>query len=412
MHAAAAAWRRAVVATAAFPRPRPQRFPLPFPFPSAATARTWLGFLAGLTAGAVTVTVGAGSAVLCRPFDTPPYLIPYYLRDTRARFQHYASVKKRKGGPSYMNAEDFVLALLASPDSTLADPTIAEDLRELFNTIDANGDGFISFPEFRFLISLLTSRPADIALLFRVVDEDGDGAITLGQFSDVLRGLTKDEAAARSLLKRTRNGIVLTLFGTEKAPKRCTFDELAAIVEAVRVEVWRAEFRLYDSDRTDFIAAEQFSELLANQVLGAHLPYYIVENIRKLARNSSSNSGSTRGRAGDVSLDDWISFHQMMQKGDVLAEAVELYCASGQAMTRDAFNRTLRATHIDLPTVTVDIVFAVFDKDGDGTIAIDEFMYIMEKKISLNYQTTPRERKSLPTRLRECSGAALQELMG
>jgi hypothetical protein len=65
-----------------------------------------VGAFAGITFSAVTVA--------CKPKDTPDYLLPYYLRDCRSRFIHYASVKGDKGR-RYMTPEDFLLALLASP---------------------------------------------------------------------------------------------------------------------------------------------------------------------------------------------------------------------------------------------------------------------------------------------------------
>ncbi|KAK7194460.1 mitochondrial calcium uptake 1 [Novymonas esmeraldas] len=357
--------------------------------------------LAGLCAGVGLCTVAGAAVVLCRPYDTPPYLIPYYLRDVRSRFLHYASVRKGKGGPLYMTAEDFVLALLAAPEKVLRNPAIVADLRRLFESMDANGDGVISFPEFRFLMSLLTSDPREVAALFRIVDTDRSGTLTLEEFANVLRGVTKEEAVVRSLLKPStrRNGIVRALFGDEAAPRRCTFAELEEMIHGVRVEVWKAEFRQYDAEQHDRITAEEFAALLARQVLGSHLPFHLVGNIRRL-----------HGSGDVVTLDMWLGLNEVMLNTDELAMNVEMFASSGMPVTKADFRRLMTIAGVPaLPPSTIDIVFAVFDKDGDGTMEMEEFLSIMHKKVRYHYSVPPHERKSLPRRLVECSTAALAD---
>lgn len=344
---------------------------------------------------------GAG-VVFCRPYDTPPYLIPYYLRDVRSRFQHYASVRKRRGGPMYMTVEDFVLALLASPEKELPDPAIVADLQVLFEAMDANGDGYISFPEFRFLMSLLTSDAQEMATLFRIVAGDATGGLTLEEFANVLRGVTKDEAVVRSLLKPStrRNGVVKALFGDAATPRTCTFAELNAVIHGSRTEVWKAEFRQYDVEKHNIITAEEFAELIAQQVLGSHLPYYLVNNIRKM-----------RGAGDVVTLDMWLGLNEVMLHAGELSTNVEMLSSSGMAITKADFRRLMRMAEMPpLPKETVDLVFAVFDKNNDGTMEIDEFLFIMRKKVSYHYSVPPRGRKTLPRRFLECAGAAFTDV--
>ena len=59
-----------------------------------------------------------------------------------------------------MNKEDFVRALLVAKE--LADPKAAEELAPLFSVIDANGDGRLSYGEFSFLITLLSTNQKDV----------------------------------------------------------------------------------------------------------------------------------------------------------------------------------------------------------------------------------------------------------
>ncbi|KAG5486152.1 hypothetical protein LSCM1_07267 [Leishmania martiniquensis] len=142
----------------------------------------------------------------------------------------------------YMTAEDFVLALLASPEKMLPSPAIVQDVKRLFESMDANGDSYISFPEIRFLMSLLTSDEREVEVLFRIMGTDKSGTLSLEDFANALRGATKDEAVVHSLLKPStrRNGIVRGLLGDEAAPCKCSLGELKAMIHSVRTEVWKA----------------------------------------------------------------------------------------------------------------------------------------------------------------------------
>ncbi|CCW64521.1 unnamed protein product [Phytomonas sp. EM1] len=362
--------------------------------PQQTRRRHLISFLLGWTMGLLLVLTITGNAIVwCRSYETPIYLIPYYLRDVNTRFHHYASVRKRKDGPLYMNAEDFVLALLGAPEKKLKKFSTASGLHNLFTGIDSDCDGCIGFPEFRFIFSLLTSRPQDIRQLFRIVDKEGQGSLSLDQFADVLRSLTKDEAVVRSLFSpiSRRGGLVRKLFGDNVQPRRCSFQEINNIVHAIRVEVWKAEFQQFDIDQKGFITAEEFSTLLARHVLGSHLPLYLVESIRK-----------RKGATANVSLDAWLGVHEVLQAAEKLGTDLELHCASGLPVTRAAFSRILRIADAPLTDDVLSIVFSLFDKNNDGAIEMDEFLYIMKQKIGYHYRTPPRHVKGLGELFVQC----------
>lgn len=143
----------------------------------------------------------------CKPYTAAPprYLIPYYLRDVRTHFRHYASV--RKGKQLYMTVEDLVAALLAIPPSTASTgassprPVVTPPLRALFDLTDANQDGLVSFSEFRVLSALMQLQTRELSMLFRLADKDKVGALTVPQLALLLYTSTGDEALYHSLVK-------------------------------------------------------------------------------------------------------------------------------------------------------------------------------------------------------------------
>ncbi|RNF08692.1 Ca2+ binding protein, contains EF-hand motif (ISS) [Trypanosoma rangeli] len=365
-----------------------------------AAGQRWCGHSATrsifiFSAAWVAVTSVAASVALCRPLDTPDYLVPYYLRDITTRFRHYASYRKREGGAKYMTVEDFVRALLASSDNEPPDPAVVAGMTKLFTDLDADGNAYLSLSEFSFLMVLLTARPEDIKVLFSVLDEDRVGSLSLDEFAGVLRGLGCSRKQAHLLTRGQKNSIVRLLFG-EDGCRRCTLKEVAETLDAVNVEVWTAEFRQFDTDHNDCITAEQFGKLIANHMIGSHPPFHIVGNIRKL-----------RGSGETITLELWIGFHRIMQHADEIAEVVELFTSSGLPLRKKDFNRAVKAAGLPpFVDVELDLVMALFDRNNDGVVEFDEFISVMKQKLGYHYghRGVPREKKNLPTRFVECVG--------
>ncbi|KAF5225904.1 hypothetical protein ECC02_000833 [Trypanosoma cruzi] len=351
-----------------------------------------------LSAGWFAATTLGASVAFCRTLDTPEYLIPYYLRDVTTRFKHYASYRKHGSRSKYMTVEDFVRALLASKDNDPLDPSVVESMTRLFTELDADGKTYLSLTEFSFLMLLLTAKREDLRVLFFVLDKDRVGSLSLDEFAGVLRGLGRDMNEAQLLTRGQKNGIVRRLFGDD-GQSRCSFSQIAETVDALNEEVWTAEFRQIDTDHNDRITAEQFGKLIANHMVGRHLPFHIVDNIRKL-----------RGSGETITLEMWIGFHRVMQYADALSEAVELFTSSGLPLRRKDFNRAIRAAGLPpFADAELDLIMALFDRNADGVLEFDEFISVMRQKLSYHYsyRGDPRKKKNLPVRFFECVGEVL-----
>lgn len=354
----------------------------------------WGRPIAATTAATAVTAIAFATTVWCRPLDTPDYLLPYFLRDNKARFSHYASIRK-KNGNRFMTAEDFVCALLATKDTKLEDPDAAKDLAELFAATDANGDGKLSFSEFSFLMMLLTTKPRDFELSFKVLDEEGKGSLTLNQFLNVVSVLSDDDGNAAK--KLAGGGILKKLFGTTGL-RRCTYSEFISVVEQLQLEVWKAEFLQFDKKRRGYISAEQFGQLIASQMLGSHLPFYLVENLRKL--KGAEN--------GVVPFSSWVAFHKIMTWADEIGEVIQLFTSSGLPLRKKDFQHAITAKGLpQLSQSEIHLVYCLFDRDGDGSLQYDEFFSIMKNKMQFHIKERTREKEPFFTRLSTCAAEAL-----
>lgn len=346
-----------------------------------------LGVVVGVASAATTTT-----AVWCKPKDTPDYLIPYYLRDSRARFTRYASVKKA-GGRRYMTPEDFLCAVLATKEKKLFDPSAVDDAADLFNCIDRNGDGRISFAEFSFLMVLLATKRSDFELGFRMFDRSGKGSLCVDEFQDMI-GAFGDETSRPD----RRGGLMLKLFGTNLS-KRCTLPQFMRLVEDLHVEIAKAEFRQYDPNRVGKISREQFGLLLTNSFIGSHLPFYIVDNLRRMKSDGDS-----------VKFATWNAFCRLMKLTDDIEVAVQLFSrGAGRSLTRTDFARAVTA--VGLPPLSpsdIDLLFCLFDRNGDGSIEFEEMLAVMKGRTTFHVQPQKHERANLMAQFVKCTAEALE----
>lgn len=366
----------------------------------------------------------------CKTFDTPTpsYLIPYYLKNVHSHFRHYASVKK--GNEVFMTVEDLVSALLALPSTVQNAAFATPKLRALFEATDEDKDGCISFSEFRVLSALLQLPSQDIPVLFRLADKDRKGALTLEQFALVLYGSTEDMGLYHSIVhpRARQNGLLNRLFqhsdnafdttcgerdaDTEDvtstgapvdAAPRCTEADVRALVEEIEEQLWEADFRRFSvgdggGSEEEGISASKFIQLLASHVVGTHPPYYLEGNIKKLQRGSEHYPV--------VTLSVWIAFNRIMKAAEEVSGVFSFLTSTGNSVSRENINLVLQVAGLDgLPESVTDILFAVFDKNGDGKIDLEECLSVVGQRRRVYYRSPfyHESRTSVPHRVMHCS---------
>ena len=79
--------------------------------------------------------------------------------------------------------------------STLGQDLSEEELTEMINTVDADGDGTVDFEEFVELMEMRMNdndEEQDIIEVFKVFDKDGNGYITAAELRHVMTNLEEE----------------------------------------------------------------------------------------------------------------------------------------------------------------------------------------------------------------------------
>jgi Ca2+-binding EF-hand superfamily protein len=336
-----------------------------------------------------------------KPRDTPQYLLPYYLKTTRSRFNHFASEKEEgeDGRPEkYMNAEDFLRSLLVTKKTDdQVSAAVVRDLDRLFRAVDANGDGKLSYGEYSMLMVFLTRSTADFRLAFHMFDEDETGTIGVDEFKNLVKALRIDPNVELDF-----EGGLTTMFFGSSYKKRVSQVELLKFVSDLKLEILKAEFRQFDPEGEGFVTPKKFCKLITNSMLGSHVPFYIVSNLRQLG-----------GDDNKVGFEQWVKFSHVMDMCDDLAVAMQVYCGGGQTLRKEDFHRAVKAVSksTDVSPQTVDLIYALFDKDGDGSLEYEEFISVVRSKVKYNHFHKDKKRKgrSPPQQFIHCLNTVIFE---
>eukprot|EP01060_Flectonema_neradi_P031106 TRINITY_DN4635_c3_g1_i1.p1 TRINITY_DN4635_c3_g1~~TRINITY_DN4635_c3_g1_i1.p1 ORF type:complete len:370 (+),score=51.41 TRINITY_DN4635_c3_g1_i1:52-1161(+) len=316
-------------------------------------------------------------AVWAKPKDVPDYLMPYYLTTLRRRFNHYSTAVGGDGKRS-MTSEDFVRALLCARMPNAEIPaSVSRDLDGLFRLVDANCDGLLSFTEFSLFMLFLTNSKKTFEVAFQMFDTNESGTVDVEEFKEICSCISIDPTVKLDF----RGGITQTFFGADYS-RQLSMDEFWNFVESLRREVWRAEFRQYDPNDTGFIKPEFFAKLVTDSMLGSHVPFYIVDNIRRL----KNKKGGVLSKG--VSFHTWESFNKLMLEAPAVGRALQAYTRAGLPVGKDDFKRAIDIAIQDRTSADhkqeVDLIFSVFDRDGDGHLEFDEFLAVARSKFSFN----------------------------
>lgn len=368
------------------------------------------------------------------------------------RFRKFASIEY--AGEIFMTPQDFLDSLtLDEPRERTFRTVINKNQLKKFieNTpplrrgssrmfSDLGDKGIISYAEYLFLITLLTKSHYAFTIAFMIFDEDDNMQIDKEEFlkiqyililgtpqvfehSDInlmeaqlemeqclvnadfdvdflsrivpsakkferlihssrFRHKSVDEEEQKLLEMKQSHETTLTvhLFG-RSGRDSLTFKQFQIFYEHLQKELIEIEFKEFSRGK-DRISAVDFARLVLRYSIlhkDERSPY-----IRRVYERSEYDEEG-------ISLQQFETFSMFLNNLEDFSKAVRLYTIADIPVSQSEFIRAVRcSTGFNLDPALVNVLFKIFDANGDDKLSYSEFIAVMSDRLSRGFKTRPQ----------------------
>jgi len=275
-----------------------------------------------------------------------------------------------------MTQDDFINAVIPHHFSEVpASSEAAVGKRELpaaFRIADRDKDGLISFEEYLFFVTLLSIPAQSFKIAFQMMDENGDGTVDQNEFKQLIGFLRKTTPLnqTRTDTSGVAQGWIEHYFGQNNAGT-INSETFAKFLRQLQSDVLKMEFELYDRDRKGFVSQRDFGRLLVSYAQARNFPDF-------LARTKDMQNIPLQGV---FSFDQFANFNSFLEQIDEVETIMRVYQVNNRPFRkRDLQRLTKVLCPTELNQAVVDTIMAVFDKDGNGALDLDEFVTVLRRR--------------------------------
>ncbi|CAN0888125.1 Calcium uptake protein, mitochondrial [Linum grandiflorum] len=310
-------------------------------------------------------------------------------------FEYFAS-HRAPNGELFMTADDLMRAVVpVFPPSEsnlvregyLTGERNPGELRcspsEFFMLFDVDNDGLISFKEYIFFVTLLSIPESSFSVAFKMFDIDNSGAIDEGEFKKVMslmRAHNRQGSVHKDGLRpglkvngSVDNGGLLKYFFGNDESKSLQYDNFMQFMRNLQDEILRLEFAHYDYKSRGTILAKDFALSMVSSADLGHLD--------GLLRRVDTLNNDVHLRNMQITYEEFKDFAELRKKLRPFSLALFSYGKVNGLLTKEDFQRAAsQVCGIPLSDNVVDIIFHVFDFDGDGHLSSKEFVRVLHRR--------------------------------
>ncbi len=284
--------------------------------------------------------------------------------------------------------------------------------------IDQNGDGLISFAEFMVFITVLALPTEQLDVAFHLFDADGSGELDQREYNALLQVLRKRTAAGKMADDSAITGAASQLSqvplpaaaAADGRPDRISFQAFHSFILDAKRLLRQIEIDRY-SGGEEHLTPVQFARLVVGNAptamqgelvkrLQTNLPpklqgtinmedvheyYMLLDNLPDLLFAMSLAGPLVAAKEGGVHAPGALTKKQFAHACAVVLTEMR--------KAEHAVSGSSGAVHSALSPVTIDVLFALFDADGDGRMSIQEISAAMQTHGSSGLQHREQESK-------------------
>nr|XP_032511343.1 calcium uptake protein 1 homolog, mitochondrial-like isoform X1 [Danaus plexippus plexippus] len=316
-------------------------------------------------------------------------------------FRYFATVKLTFGENTevYMTPDDFLRAItpgMKQPDGLGLDQYRRYDPKNIDETVshrlnlDLDEDsifyklgssGLITFSDYIFLLTVLSTSRRHFEIAFRMFDLNGDGDVDCEEFEKVaalirqqssIGSRHRDHANTGNTFKGINSALTTYFFGP-KLNEKLTIEKFLDFQHQLQNEILSLEFQRKQPDENGRITEADFAELLL-----AYAGYPAKKKARMLKRVKKM----FRDHGVGITREDYLKFFHLLNNINDVDTALTFYHIAGASIDQPTLRHVARTVaHVDLDPHVINVVFTIFDENLDGQLSNREFVAVMKNRL-------------------------------
>uniref|UniRef100_A0A3P9GZB0 Calcium uptake protein 1, mitochondrial n=1 Tax=Oryzias latipes TaxID=8090 RepID=A0A3P9GZB0_ORYLA len=241
--------------------------------------------------------------------------------------------------------------------------------------------GLISFSDYIFLTTVLSTPQRNFEIAFKMFDLNGDGEVDLEEFEQVqsiIRSQTsmgmrhRDRSTTGNTLKTAGcSSALTTYFFGEDLKGKLTIGSFLEFQRKLQHDVLKLEF-----ERNDPVDGR-----ISERQFGGMLLAYSGVQSRKLKQMQKGLKKMFKDAQG-ITFEEVENFFTFLKNVNDVDTALSFYHMAGASIDKATMKQVARTVaKVELSDHVCNVVFALFDCDGNGELSNKEFIAIMKQRL-------------------------------
>uniref|UniRef100_A0A0B7A398 EF-hand domain-containing protein n=1 Tax=Arion vulgaris TaxID=1028688 RepID=A0A0B7A398_9EUPU len=310
-------------------------------------------------------------------------------------FRYFATLKVNQEGEweVYMTPEDFVRSItpgIKQPEGLGLDSFKKYDParhdKDAVCMLEPDSifyklgqSGLISFSDYIFLLTLLSTPPRNFEIGFRMFDFNGDGEVDFEEFSkvqEILRNQTsvgmrhRNHATTGSVDHGMSSALSSYFFGAD-GNKKLTVSEFLDFQKQLQREINKIEFNRHAEN--GLLSEKDFGSVLLTY---AGLPDSKKSRMLKRVRRHYKDEPT------GITFEEYLAFWTFLKSINDVDTALSFYHLAGVSIDQETFKHVAKTVAmVELSDHVIDVVFTLFDENNDGELSNKEFVSVMKRRV-------------------------------
>uniref|UniRef100_A0A673VYD0 Calcium uptake protein 1, mitochondrial n=1 Tax=Salmo trutta TaxID=8032 RepID=A0A673VYD0_SALTR len=308
-------------------------------------------------------------------------------------FRYFATLKiisEQGDAEVYMTPQDFVRSITPNekqPESKFKDfwQKISQE-REKFADEDSifftlGECGLISFSDYIFLTTVLSTPQRNFEIAFKMFDLNGDGEVDLEEFEQVQSIIRSQTSMGMRHRDRSTTGNTLKTGGCSSALTTYFFGaDLKGKLTIGHFLEFQRKLQ-HDVLKLEFMRNDPVDGCITERQFGGMLLSYSGVQSRKLKQMQKGLKKMFKDAQG-ITFEEVENFFTFLKNVNDVDTALSFYHMAGASIDKATMKQVARTVaKVELSDHVCDVVFALFDCDGNGELSNKEFIAIMKQRL-------------------------------